>query len=317
VGALVDLDHPLGKNCQAAVLFNDGHDGQTAKVAGPFSNTFLDSPQVLYAQTWPRQPLFVGATPPTWIVGTAGLGINCANTDAGFYVGLIASRDSYDLDYPDTAISSTVTHGETVLIIRRKTDTSARTSTLFGVEMGGIVPDSARCGAHVPYSDGTVYWDYGGASGSNRLTVSSLTFSTNVEKWIFTAGSQGMTIWRDGLKLASSSTAVTRVVPNQTLDYTAWCLNRGNGSSFGVDIHGDLQDFYFAMFIARQWSDLECEWWFAEPYAAFLYPAPLDFSEHQFGPAGGAVFDPSTGFPWFQLPGRPARRWIAIPYGDR
>src|SRR5260370_1456226 len=127
-------------------------------------------------------------------------------------LGFIYLKESYDLDYPEGLRDATISRGQTCLIIRRKVDTTARASSLFGTEDDGSFPAFHGCGAHVPYSDGTVYWDYGGNGGANRLTVAGLTFTTLVEKWTFTAGPQGSAIWRDGIKLASQATALTRVV---------------------------------------------------------------------------------------------------------
>jgi hypothetical protein len=275
-GARVDLSHPLGRKCQAAILFNDGTHGQEPKVAGAtIANTYIDCPQVQWYQTQalrvPRLFYTLSAIPiwtynshgkAIWFAGNGGGGGGATGMDVGF----VLDCESYDLDYPEFAAGATVTRGQTVCIIRRKTDTTARQSTLFGVEDFSL-SNSVRCGAHVPYSDGTVYWDYGGASGSNRLTVASLTFTTNVEKWIFTAGPQGSTIWRDGLKLASQSTAITRVVTTQASHAGGWVLNGGNGHI--TTQSSDNQEYNFVMYLATQWSDAQCEWWFGEPYAAF------------------------------------------------
>lgn len=266
-GARVDLTHPLGRACQAACLFNEGQG--TPTVAGPVGAlTFLGGPQPQYYQTQGgRTSMVFGSTVPTWTANAAGKAMLCNGVYSGMDVGLVPNCESYDLDYPETAIGGTVTHGETVCVIRRKLDTTARASTLFGVE-GPFQPAGVRCGAHVPYSDGTVYWDYGGAGGANRLFVSGLTFTTKVEKWTFCAGSRGSSIWRDGIRVANQTTALTRLCVAQVAQDGGWVINGGNG--LHVSGSADLQEINFFMFLATQWSDDQCRWWAAEPYAAFV-----------------------------------------------
>jgi len=263
--ARVDLTHPLGRNCQLVCLFSDGQ-GTLNKIPGPISGEFKETPSVQYYQTFANLVPYIVAplTPPVWTVNAAGRALLCDPNVCGMDMGFLYQRECYDIDYPEFAIGATVARGQTVCIIRRKIDTTLRASTLFGVEDGGLA-DSSRCGAHVPYSDGNVYWDYGGNGAPNRLVVGGLSFTTNVEKWIFTAGPQGSNIWRDGIKVGSQSTPLTRIVPAQFSDFTAWIINGGNHLGFA----GDAQEFNFIMYIANQWSDAQCEWWFGEPYAAF------------------------------------------------
>jgi len=268
--ARVDLTHPLGRNCQAVCLFNDSIG--TMHNPGGISNTFIDTPAVQYYQTQGnRIPLTFGTTAPTWVTNTHGKALYCGSTFSGMDIGFIDGMFSYDLDFPEFLVGATVTRGQTVLVIRRKVDTTARASSLFGVEdSGGAIPVTARCGAHVPYSDGTVYWDYGNNTGDNRLSAAGLTFTTNVEKWIFTAGPRGSTIWRDGIKVASQSVPLTRIVTDQFSNFGGPVINGGNGLSTSGG--GDLKEFNFIMYIASQWSDDLCQWWFGEPYAAFYEP---------------------------------------------
>lgn len=268
--ARVDLTHPLGRNCQAVCLFNDSIG--TMHNPGGISNTFIDTPHVQYYKTLGnRIPLTFGTTAPVWVTNSHGKALYFGSTFSGMDVGFHPSRESYDLDYPEYLNFATVTRGQTVLVIRRKVDTTARASSLFGVEdAGGGIPTSARCGAHVPFSDGTVYWDYGNNTGANRLTVAGLSFTTNVEKWIFTAGPRGSNIWRNGIKVAEQSTPLTRVVTDQFSNFGGPVINGGNG--IPTSTGGDLQELNFIMYIASQWSDEMCRWWFGEPYAAFYTP---------------------------------------------
>jgi hypothetical protein len=281
--ARVDLTHPLGRKCQAVCLFND--DPGPAKNAGSIANTFVDAPSVQYYQTQGgRSPLVFGTSVPTYTYNSHGKAISFGSTFSGMDIGLIIGRESHDMDYPEFLIGSTVTRGETILIIRRKTDTTARSCTLFGVE-DALEAATGRCGAHVPFSDGTVYFDYGGAAGSNRLTLGGLTFTTNVEKWVFHAGPRGSAFWRDGIKLTSQSTALTRVFPVSFVNDGGWILNGGNGLSTSGG--GDLQEVNFVMYIAEQWDDDRIRWWFGEPYAAF-YTDFMDRSYFFIGAAAAA-----------------------------
>ena len=78
---------------------------------------------------------------------------------------------------------------------------------------------SANCGAYVPYTDGKIYWDFGGSTeGTSRLSVASLSFSER-DVFVFTAGPRGMEIWQNGILRASNSGTATR-----TTSSNAWGL---------------------------------------------------------------------------------------------
>jgi len=80
--------------------------------------------------------------------------------------------------------------------------------SIFGVE---ATNSQERFQAHAPWSDGNVYFDFGGADGSNRLTVSGLGLATGkLYHMVFVAGASGMKIFFNGLLVGSSSTPVTR-----------------------------------------------------------------------------------------------------------
>jgi len=145
----------------------------------------------------------------------------------------------------------------TIAIVRRKTDTVNRASSLFGV---GTSIAGERCGAHVPYSDGTVYWDFGGTGAGNRISVSGLSFSTtHPERWIFSAGPKGSAIWQNGVKVASSTTPISRSASS-----SQFSLNGGNGF---LSAGPDVEDFNAFILVRDQWSDDLCRWWSAAPYA--------------------------------------------------
>ncbi len=168
-----------------------------------------------------------------------------------------ATTQSVNLGTGDTDLP---TVGITILIIRK--NTTIRNACFLDYSLGSVSTEAIRC--YVPYGDGVVYWDFGGNSGNNRLTVSSLSFSVAVpERWVFTAGAAGMSIWQNGVKVASHANAVTRV-SNVT---PALRLNIGSDGS-----GGDLQQVNFLSMLGVQWSDDLCRWWSISPYAHLSTP---------------------------------------------
>lgn len=294
----VDLTHPLGANCQAACLFNDGWiDGPINGGAGPIAGTMVDVPHVQFYQTYLDRVTYhwlSNFTKPVWRTNAAGRCIYYNGDNwAGMDVGFINGYASYDLSYPQFAVAGTQTCGQTVCIIRRKTDTTLRNCTLFGIEgTGGLGPPAtARCGTHCPYGDGAVYWDYGGNTAPNRLVQSGLAWSLLVEKWCFTAGPRGSNFWRNGEKQAEQTTPITREVTANSYDTGGMLINGGNGlSTLGSN---DEQEINFFMFIANQWTDEQVRWWMSEPYCMFYEP----FTSRQYffiGTAGGGVVGKTT-----------------------
>lgn len=94
----------------------------------------------------------------------------------------------------------------TFVLYYQKTDGTARASAAFGSLVGGVT--TAAIGCHLPYSDGTVYWDFGGNGSPNRVTYAGGTFGNDV--WVFRGGQLGMQIWQNGIVRANSTTAVSR-----------------------------------------------------------------------------------------------------------
>ncbi|HXI15508.1 MAG TPA: hypothetical protein VNM48_03980 [Chloroflexota bacterium] len=79
-----------------------------------------------------------------------------------------------------------------------------------GIGLAGSGGDAgSRCGAHLPWSDGIVYWDYGGlVDGVTELAAPGLTFGDDL--WAFTVGPRGMEIWQNGRLRASNTSNPTR-----------------------------------------------------------------------------------------------------------
>lgn len=89
-------------------------------------------------------------------------------------------------------------------------------------------PVGERCGCHFPYTDGTVYFDYGGATnGSTRVQVASLTFAES-DVFVFSVGARGMEIWQNGVLRASNGAN-----PSRSASSSAWGLggNNSDGAS--------------------------------------------------------------------------------------
>lgn len=62
----------------------------------------------------------------------------------------------------------------------------------------------------VPYSDGVVYFDFGGTSSPNRISIAGLTFH-NDDIIVMSAGLRGSEIWFNGALVASQPTPIVRV----------------------------------------------------------------------------------------------------------
>jgi len=231
VGVQVNPAHPLGAHCLLTVPFNEGF-GRPGIVYGAPSlgPPRQASPSFLPAVTVMEPPT---AALPTWISNQEGLGTSQASS----VYWRFENNSSW---VPTTAC--------TMCIIRRRTNTVNAGGT-WGHGGGG---DTNAFSLQLPYSDTTVYWDFGGWAGANRLYAAGLSFSTVIpERWVVHAGLRGSAIWQNGVKVASQATAISRAVGGLTFqlsDLTAQEIN------------------YFAIY-DTQWSDDLCRWWSAEPYA--------------------------------------------------
>ena len=110
----------------------------------------------------------------------------------------------------------------TWIVLFEKTDATVRTARM------GVFGTTDRASAHLPFSDGTTYWDFGGAAGANRLTVAGLLYPVNVPQcFVLSAGPSGMRIVQNGRVVASSGTAVSR---------TPSAVDIGWGEAAGSDL---------------------------------------------------------------------------------
>lgn len=148
----------------------------------------------------------------------------------------------------------------TLLFVRKKRSTSIASTNSFGLGVQGSPGATERCGGHVPYSDGTVYWDFGGTAGANRLTWSGYVVSTEIEKWAFIAGKQGSAIYFNGNKVASQSTAITRTKITSSVNYD-FGLARGNAVTTGNQV-----DISFFAALNVEWTAGQVSEWAEDPY---------------------------------------------------
>jgi len=163
----------------------------------------------------------------------------------------------------------------TIVFGWRKTDSSNRNSTAFGVGAGSGGTNVARCGVHLPYGDGRVYWDFANFS-SGRLSVGGLTFGNDL--WVFSVGPRGMEIWQNGYLRASKTTSATRTVDGAL----PFSLGRGNGQGDASDL---AECWMFRMYNRQLSRSLIAET-FRDPWGLY---------RHQHDEAIGEVAAPSGG----------------------
>lgn len=165
----------------------------------------------------------------------------------------------YDALGPNTLLRLPTTRA-TVLVIRRKLDTTARNSALFGHVSAIQTP---RLGAHVPWSDGNVYWDFGGTGANQRLTWTGYTETTANESWCFVYGVT-QAIYLNGRQQASQAGGLTRVN-----DASTHYINTGNKTVHDTD--SDLQEVVLFAILDAEWTASQVAQWTGAPYL-FLRP---------------------------------------------
>lgn len=268
-GALVNPDHPFARGMSFCIPLNDGGIYPLVETPGPtpFPGSILtQGAPVGTTLTWGRDAVFEATF---WDSNRDG---RCITTPTG-------GRGVGRVTGPVAALPGSpfyMTDRCTVAFIRRKLDTTPRGTPVFNYDAGA----GSYIVIYAPSNDSTVYWYF----GTTALTVSITgTITTDVEKWIFTEGPSGPTIWRNGVKLAFSATPRTRTNNFGVSGYI------GNNAGMGI---GDIQQFNFVQLNDTQWSDEECRWWSAEPYA-HLY-APETIRRYFFLGGGGGDVDEFT-----------------------
>ena len=166
----------------------------------------------------------MAGNPANLVTATPGLLSNSAWTPEG--VKFPSSIGNGYTDLVSNGSSVLPTGPCTVVIRRRKFDGTLVNGAAFGRRSSTGIP-STRLGALIPYTDGTVYWDYGGATaGVTRLTAAGLTNFTKWTTWTFTVGTRGMEIWQ-GPDLRAANVAK----PTRTNDSAPWGMGQNDGAS--------------------------------------------------------------------------------------
>lgn len=154
--------------------------------------------------------------------------------------------------------------GFTVALHYRKIGAAAATAG-FGLDASANA--WFRAGTHFPFSDGTLYWDFGGNSaGTSRLTAAGLTYGDDF--WVFTAGPRGMEIWQNGIRRSQQASAV---------DWSS------SSNPYLLGMHGtatnsDDAECAVITTCARQWSAAECADWTAPKVWECVEPVVLYIS---------------------------------------
>jgi hypothetical protein len=93
----------------------------------------------------------------------------------------------------------------TILFGYRKTDATLRSTFAFTLGDWSNWSGTNRFSAHIPWSDGNVYWCFG---TDTCLGASGLTFGDDV--WCMNSGPRGQEIWQNGALRASNGSNPTR-----------------------------------------------------------------------------------------------------------
>lgn len=147
-----------------------------------------------------------------------------------------------------------VTNATTVMMHWEKTaPTTFNSSSAWGT---ADASGTNQFQAHMPFSDGTVYFDFAGTSaGTSRLSVAMPRY--DLCGMVFTVGARGMEIWRDGeLKASNGGT------PTRTDGGIGFQIGSGKSNS------DDARFYAFGLWNVQQPRDV-CEALSANPYIAF------------------------------------------------
>lgn len=129
--------------------------------------------------------------------------------------------------YLSNASGPVITAGSSITVSFWVLQTTADLQAASAFSVGGSeIPN--RIQAHAPYSDDTLYWDYGDFNSGGRLSTS---FASQIDKWsyvVLTFDSSGNThkIFLDGAQAATSSSSNAPTVNQTGINIAAWF---GNG----------------------------------------------------------------------------------------
>lgn len=197
-------------------------------------------------------PLNIVSNTPSNVVGASSVPYRWTNNAFGQAMHLYQSNVNVTLT-GDAAYQSAQmfpTDRVTLLMIYRLT-TALSSGTLVGI--GAFGTDTLK--AYCPLVGGAMYFDFGGASGSNRINSAALTWDLNkVYMAAFVAGNRGMSIYRDYLRVANSTTAVTRT----------------SGGRFDLMQYSDGIEVNFVATLNAEWIPSQVMDWMSNPYAMVL-----------------------------------------------
>lgn len=228
-GTGLDFSHPFAQDLFLATTYNE--EGDTKQIHDDVSGR-------------------VGA-----ITGSAWSANNQGVVHAFTAIGDLITWDTDTvLNLPTTEI--------TIILRYKKRDATNRSSTALAIANSGS--GNARMQLHLPFSDGTVYWDFAGATaGTTRVSVAGLTFSDDT--WCVTVGPRGMEIWQSnaaGLMIKRASNAATPTRVNGGATFNLLFGGAANTS--------DLVDKSFIYMYRKQLQEELIQQIASQPYAMYM-----------------------------------------------
>lgn len=164
----------------------------------PWHNRFRNDLGIIYALN-PAWPL-------DFVSGEAAVRVAAAAAFNSGVSGASAHTEGVNGKVTLRANSAFLPTQEITIIMHRQKIGASTDAGEFGL---ASTAGGERCGGHVPFTDGSVYWDYGGSTaGTTRVSVAGLTIGNDV--WAFTTGPRGMEIWQNGLVRAQNAANPTR-----------------------------------------------------------------------------------------------------------
>jgi hypothetical protein len=160
------------------------------------------------------------------------------------------------------------TTGGAFMLLRRPWWTGYKEALSIGVDSG---TNAHRFGGHLPWSDGTLYFDYGGNGTGQRISWSGYSKNVNVvENIICSAGPDGLAMYFQGeLKASYTSGAASRTATTTA----AYLLNSGQEKWQDVDRTGDRYEYYLAAVWNGPLTQAEATSLYKDPWQIVKSPA--------------------------------------------
>lgn len=167
----------------------------------------------------------------------------------------------------------------TIALLRRRADTTIRDAAFCGSSNAG---NATRLMLST-FVDNNIYWDFGGVAGANRISVTTTgNITTNLEAWVAVAGTRGSALYRNGLRLASQTTAITRTASTATMQVPG-AANGSTGS--------DPQEVYQFLLLEQEWTPTQVQEWTAAPESIFGAPRRLIVQIPSSGTSAGRLIN--------------------------